>query len=279
MTARAISPALSEHLGQRLVIDNRPGAAGNIGTELVAKAQPDGHTLLVGNISTIAINPTAYASVLTFDIASELAPVTLIARIPNVLVSGVGFPPNTLRELIDYAKARPGQLNYSNPVGGISHLDMLEFMSKAGISMVNIPSKGGGSSAPAIIAGEIHCSMISAATVVPQVKGGRMKAFVVTAQRRLSDLPDVPTLAEAGFPGVGSEFWVGFFVPAKTPHEIVRRLHAAVLEVTQQPVVNQIFEKAQLPLAVSASPDEFRAFVKFETERYRRVIRENKLQF
>ena len=261
MTARAISPALSEHLGQRLVIDNRPGAAGDVGTELVAKAQPDGHTLLVGNISTIAINPTAYASLLTFDIASELAPVTLQSRGFQTCSCPVSdYPPNALRELIDYAKTQPGQLNYSNPVGGISHLDMLEFMSKAGISMVNIPSKGGGSSAPAIITGEIHCSMISAATVVPQVKGGRMKAFVVTAQRRLSDLPGCPTLAEAGFPGVGSEFWVGFFVvPAKTPHQIVRRLHAAVLEVTQQPVVNQIFEKAQLPLAVSASPDEFRA--------------------
>ena len=140
MTARAISPALSEHLGQRLVIDNRPGAAGNIGTELVAKAQPDGHTLLVGNISTIAINPTAYASLLTvhpFE-ANDVYPDRADS---DALVSGVGFLPNTLRELIDYAKARPGQLNYSNPVGGISHLDMLEFMSKAGISMVNIPSR------------------------------------------------------------------------------------------------------------------------------------------
>ena len=148
ITARALVPALSEYLGQQIVIDNRAGAAGNIGLELVAKAPPDGYTILFGNISTITINPTTYASVLKVDVAKELIPVTMLSRIPNLLVSGAGFPPNTMAELIDYSKVRQGQLNYSNPVGGVSHLDMLEFTARAGIRMVNVPSKGGGRRSP-----------------------------------------------------------------------------------------------------------------------------------
>ena len=279
ITARALAPALGEQLGQRIVIDNRAGAAGNIGVELAAKAQPDGYTILLGNISTNAVNPTTFASVLKFDIAAELTGVTMVARIPNVLVSGVAFPPNNLAELIDYTKARPGQLNYSNPVGGISHLDMIEFMAKAGISMVNVPSKGGGSSAAPIMAGEIHCSMISAVTVVPQIKAGRMKGFVTTAQRRLAELPETPTMAEAGFAGIGSEFWVAFFVPSKTPPAVVTRIHAAVARIAQQPQVKETFEKAGIPMVVSASPAEFQRYVAAEIKRYARIIKDNNVRF
>jgi tripartite-type tricarboxylate transporter receptor subunit TctC len=278
ITARALVPALSEHLGQQIVIDNRAGAAGNIGVELVAKAPPDGYTILFGNISTITINPTTYATVLKVDVEKDLIPVTLLSRIPNLLVSGAGFPPHTMAELIEYTKARPGQLNYSNPVGGVSHLDMLEFTARAGIRMVNVPSKGGGSSFASIIAGEIHFSFLSAATVIPQIKGGRMKAFVTTAQRRLPDVPEVPTMAEAGFPGGGSEFWIGFFVPAGTPRAVVDRLHAAVMHVTRQPQVKEAFDKVKVPMAISASPEEFRAFVQAETRRWAAVIRNNDIR-
>ncbi len=278
ITARALVPALSEHLGQQIVIDNRAGAAGNIGVELVAKAPPDGYTLLFGNISTITINPTTYASVLKVDVAKELIAVTMLSRIPNLLVSGSGFPPNSMAELIEYTKARPGQLNYSNPVGGVSHLDMLEFTARAGISMVNVPSKGGGSSFAPIIAGEIHFSFLSAATVIPQIKGGRMKAFVTTAQRRLADAPEVPTMAEAGFPGGGSEFWIGFFVPAGTPRAIIDRLHAAVLHVTRQPQVKDAFDKVKVPMVISASAEEFQDYVRSETKRWAAVIKSNNVK-
>ena len=278
ITARAIAPALADYLGQQIVVDTRPGAAGNIGVELAARSQPDGYTVLLGNISTNAINPTSFASVLKFDISKELTGVTMLSRIPNLLVSGAAFPPNNMAELIEYAKARPGQLNYSAVLGGISHLDMLEFTARAGITMVNVPSKGAGSSFAPVISGEIHCTFLNAATVTPQVKGGRMKAFVTTAQRRLADLPEIPTMAEAGFPGAGSEFWIGFFVPANTPRAIISRLHAAVVHVTQQQRVKDSFEKAKVPMAISGSPEEFQEYVRAETKRWAGVIKDNNVK-
>jgi tripartite-type tricarboxylate transporter receptor subunit TctC len=279
ISARIIAQPLTEALGQQFIVDNRPGAAGNIGMEIVARSQPDGYTIVVGNVSTNAINPTGFKSVLTFDPANDLAAVTLISRIPNLLVSSASFPPNTMKELIDYAKARPGQLNYSSPLGGYSHMDMLDFNAKAGLKMMNVPSRGAGASFAAIIAGEIHVSIINAATSTPQVKSGRMKAFATTAQKRLADLPEVPTMAEAGFPNTGSDLWVGLFVQAKTPRAIVNKLHATVARVTQQQSVRDGFIKAQVPMAVSASPEEFDAYVRGEVQRWARIIREHNVTF
>ncbi len=236
IVARIMAQGLAEVLGQQFVVDNRAGASGNIGVEMAVRALPDGYTMLINNVSTGAINPIAFASTLKYDSRKDLTGVALLASIPNLLVSGANFPPNTLKELIDYTKARPGQLNYSNPIGAYSHLDMLEFMAKAGIQMINVPSKGAGSSFAALIAGEIHFSFLNAATVTPQVKAGRMKAFVTTAKKRLPELPDVPTMAEAGFPGMGSVNWNGFFVPAKTPRAIIDKLAAATSQVLARAV-------------------------------------------
>lgn len=279
ISARIIAQPLTEEFGQQFIIDNRPGAAGNIGMEIVARSQPDGYNIVVGNVSTNAINPTGFKSVLKFDPVNDLAAVTLISRIPNLLVSGAGFPPNTMKELIDYVKARPGQLNYSSPLGGYSHMDMLDFNAKAGLKMVNIPSRGAGASFAAIIAGEIHASFMNAATSTPQVKGGRMKAFATTAQKRLADLPDVPTMTEAGFPNTGSDLWVGLYVPAKTPRAIIDKLHAAVAKAMQQQSVRDAFVKAQVPMAVSASPAEFEAFTRAEVQRWAKIIREHNVTF
>src|SRR3954466_13551775 len=146
IVARIMAQGLADVLGQQFGVDTRSGASGNIGVEMAVRSPPDGYTVVINNVSTGAINPIAFASTLKFDSTKELTGVALLASIPNLLVSGPNFPPNNLRELIDYAKARPGQLNYSNPIGAYSHLDMLEFMSKAGIQMVNVPSKGAGSS-------------------------------------------------------------------------------------------------------------------------------------
>jgi tripartite-type tricarboxylate transporter receptor subunit TctC len=278
IVARLLAPTLGEALGHSVIVDNRSGAAGNIAMEIVARAQPDGHTVLVSNVSTASINPILYAGTLKFDPLKELAGVTLLAAIPNLLVSGAGFPPATFKELLAYARARPGQLNYSTPLGGYSHLDMLDLSSRTGIKMVNIPSKGAGSSAASIISGEIHFSLANAASTTPQVKAGRMKAFATTAPRRLSDLPDVPTFTELGLAGVGSDNWNGLFVPARTPRAIVNRLHQATVEVLQRPAIVEAYAKVAVPVAVSRTPEEFDAFVRSEVTRWARIIKDNQIR-
>ncbi|MBC7779387.1 MAG: tripartite tricarboxylate transporter substrate binding protein [Proteobacteria bacterium] len=277
--ARILSGSLAEQLGQQFIVDNRAGASGNIGTEIVARAQPDGHTVLIGNVSTNAINPTAFAGTLSFDPVKELVGVTLISRIPNLLVAAATFPPKDFKELLAYARARPGQLNYSNPIGAYSHLDMLEFLTRAGIQMVNVPTKGAGATVAAVLNGEIHFYFTNAATVTPQVLGGRMKAYATSGAQRLADLPDVPTTTELGFPEVRGEIWVGSFVPAKTPVAIIERLNAVTVEATRRPEVRAQFEKARVPVTLSRSPEEFQAYVREETARWARIIKNNDVKF
>lgn len=277
--ARILSPALAEILGQQFVVDNRAGASGNIGTEIVAKAQPDGYAVLVGNVSTNAINPTGFAGTLSFDAAKDLVAVTLISRIPNLLVAAATFPPKDFKELLAYARARPGQLNYSNPIGAYSHSDMLDFLARTGLQMVNVPTKGAGATVSAVMSGEIHFYFTNAATVTPQVLGGRMRAYTTTGAQRLADLPDVPTTTELGLPTVRGEIWVGTFVPAKTPRAIVDRLNAATVQAANRPETRAHFDKARVPVTLSRSPEEFQAYVREETARWARIIKDNNVNF
>jgi tripartite-type tricarboxylate transporter receptor subunit TctC len=277
--ARVLSPALSEILGQQFVVDNRAGASGNIGTEIVARSQPDGHTVLVGNVSTNAINPTGFAGALSFDATKDLVAVTLISRIPNLLVAASNFPPKDFKELLAYARARPGQLNYSNPIGAYSHLDMLEFLARTGLKMENVPTKGAGATVAAVLSGEIHFYFTNAATVTPQVLGGRMKAYATTGPARLADLPDVPTTTELGLPTVRGEIWVGTFLPAKTPAAVIERLNTATVQATQRADTRSHFEKARVPVTLSKSPEDFQAYVREETARWARIIKDNNVKF
>jgi tripartite-type tricarboxylate transporter receptor subunit TctC len=276
--ARVLEPTLTKKLGQQLVVDNRSGAAGNIAVELVAQAQPDGYTILVGNISTNSINPLLFAERMKVNALKDLAPITKLVAIPNFILGSPKLPAETLKEALAYAKARPGQLNFQAPLGSYSHLDMLALTAAAGVKMVHLPSKGAGETVTAMLRGDIHITESNVASNIGAVKAGRVKAYAVTSEKRLPDMPDVPTMAEAGFPGIGSLNWNGLFVPARTPRPIVAKLHATSVASMKELDADGSLAKRQLPISLSASPEEFAAFVQSEAKRWEKIIRDNNVK-
>jgi tripartite-type tricarboxylate transporter receptor subunit TctC len=276
--ARVLEPNLSKRLGQQLVVDNRTGAAGNIAVELVAQAQPDGYTLLVGNISTNSINPLLFAGKTKVNALKDLAPITKLVAIPNFILGSPKLPAQTLKEALAYAKSRPGQLNFQAPLGSYSHLDMLALTGAVGVKMVHLPSKGAGETLAAILRGDIHITESNVASNIGAVKAGQIKAFAVTSEKRLPDMPEVPTMAEAGFPGIGSLNWNGLFAPARTPKAIVNKLHAMTVASMKELDGEGSLAKRQLPVSLSASPEEFAAFVQAEADKWRRIIKENNVK-
>jgi tripartite-type tricarboxylate transporter receptor subunit TctC len=278
IVARLLQPSLSKVLGQQVVVDNRPGAAGNIAAELVARATPDGYTIFMANVSVASINPILFPVKLIADLTKEIVGVTLLASIPDVLVARADFPPHTVKDLIEHINARPGKFNFGSVLGSYSHLAMLDFHSRVGMKMVHIPVAGGGQLVTSILNGEIHYSFINSASALPYVKAGRMKAFAVTAPKRLPEYPDTPTMAEAGYPGIEAANWMGIFVPAKTPRSIVDRLHSATIRAAQQPEVAAAFAKAGVPLVLSESPEDFRKFVSNQLKLWARIIKDNNIK-
>jgi tripartite-type tricarboxylate transporter receptor subunit TctC len=276
--ARVLEPNLSKRLGQQLVIDNRTGAAGNIAVELVAQSQPDGYTLLVGNISTNSINPFLFAKRIKADALRDLAPVTKLVAIPNFILGSPKLPAKTLREALAYAKERSGQLNFQAPLGSYSHLDMLALTAAAGVKMVHLPSKGAGETLSAMLRGDIHITESNVASNIGAVRDGRIRAYAVTAEQRLAELAEVPTMAEAGFPGIGSLNWNGVFAPAKTPRPILAKLHAQTVAAMKDLDADGSLARRQLPVSLSASPEEFAAFVQAEAKRWQKIIRENNVR-
>jgi tripartite-type tricarboxylate transporter receptor subunit TctC len=272
---RVLAPKLSEQLGKPIVLDHRPGAGGNIGVELVATAPPDGYTLLLGNISTNAINTILYAKRIKVDTNKALTGVTLLASIPSVIIGSPRVPATTLKEAIAYARERPGQLNFIGNTGSYSHLDMLALMAAAGIKLVHIPSKGAGETLPGLMRGEVHITESNVASNLGAIQAGQIKAYAVTSTQRLRELPDVPTLAESGFPGIGSMLWTGLFAPTRTPKPVLDKLFAATVSVLREPQLKDYLEKRTFSVEPSASPAEFNAFVQAEVKRWEKIIREN----
>jgi tripartite-type tricarboxylate transporter receptor subunit TctC len=278
IVARILGPKMYERMGQPIVIDNRPGAAGNLAMEIVAQAQPDGYTLFVGNISTNSINPILFKSKAGIDAGRDLAGITLLASIPNLIIVGPKLPASTLKEAIAYAKGRPGQLNYSAPLGSYSHLDMLAFQRAAGIKLVHLPSKGAGETLGLLMRGETHLTESNVASNLGAIRAGQIKAVATTATKRLSELPDVPTMAEAGFPGIGSLNWNGLFAPRKTPKAVIDKLHSVAVAIMSEPDMQDFMAKRAIPVAVSASPAEFDAYVRSERERWTKVVNDNNVK-
>jgi tripartite-type tricarboxylate transporter receptor subunit TctC len=276
--ARMIEPRMSRSFGQQIVVDNRPGAAGNIAVELTAQAQADGYTLLMGNISTNSINPILFAKQMKVSAIKDLTGVTKLVAIPNFILGSPKLVANSLKDAIAYAKAHPGQLNYQAPLGSYSHLDMLAFTAAAGIRMVHLPSRGAGETLPALLRGDIHITESNVASNIGAVRAGQIKAFAVTADKRLTEMPGVPTMAEAGFPGIGSLNWNGIFAPAGTPKPVIARLHTAAVAAMKELEAEGLLVKRQTPISISASPEEFNAYVRSEMERWEKIITDNNVK-
>ena len=270
--ARLLGQRVSESVGQPVVVDNKPGAGGNIGADAVAKSMPDGYTILMGAVATHAINPTLYASI-PYDAARDFIPVTQIASTPNVLVVNPSVPAANVREFIAYAKANPGKLNFgSGSTGSAGHLAGELFKTQAGLEMTHVPYKGAAPAMNDLIGGQIQLMFDNLASALGQVRAGRVRALAVTTPRRSALAPDLPTIAESGLPGFDINTWFGIFVPANTPREVVDRLHAEFARALAMPDVKE----RMLTLGaepVGNTPAEFAAYIRAEGDKYARVIK------
>jgi len=273
--ARIVQPKLGEVLGQPIVIENRPGASGNIGMEAAARSAPDGYTVYLGNIGTIAINPGVFPN-LSVDPVKDFVAVTQVDDVPGVLVAHPAFPPNSVKEFVDYVKANPGKVNYASPGSGSQNRLEMENLRRAagGMQMVHIPYKGGaGPAVAALAAGETNVMFVTASSAMPLIKAGRLKVFGVTAPKRVAALPDVPTMEEAGYSGFGGGSWQGFFVPAGTPKEIVERLYAAAVETMKSRDVMERLAHGGVEPVTSASPAAFAEYVAQQVQHWTRAAK------
>jgi tripartite-type tricarboxylate transporter receptor subunit TctC len=272
---RIMQPKMVQELGQQVVIDNRAGASGNIGVEAAAKATPDGYTLLLGNVGTMAINPSIYPKFPIKPVRAFTA-ITQVVDVPVALAAHPSLPARTMKEFIDYAKARPGQLNYGSAgAGSNGRLEMEQFMRAAGINVVQIPYKGGaGAAATALVGGEVSVAFVSLASVMPHVRSGRLKILGVSAARRVAALPDVPTMPELGYKEMTSGSWQGVYVPAGTPRPAVDRLFAAVTRVMADAEVAKRIGDSGAEIIVSKSPEDFAGFMKVQNARFAQVVKQ-----
>mgnify|MGYP003340271170 FL=1 len=275
VTARLIVQPLSEALGQRVIIDNRPGANGVLATEVTAKSPPDGYTLLMVNLGH-TVNPGLYKK-LPFDTLRDFSAITLVVMLTNILVVHRSLPVKSLPEFVRLAKARPGAINYgSGGHGASSHLAVELFAKTAGIDLVHVAYKSGGLSGVALLAGEVAVSFNTIPSTLSYVKSGRLRALGVSSPKRSMSVPDVPTIAEMGYPGFSASGLSGLVAPAGTPAEAIDRIHADVVKVLKQPaVVERSVALGMDP--VGNTPAEFTQFIKADLEKWTRLTRELKL--
>ena len=270
--ARLMAQALSERLGQQVIVDNQGGAGGNIGSGVAAKAAPDGYTLLMGTVGTHAINASLYAS-MPFDHIGDFTPLSRIAMVPNLLVANPEQPFKTVAELIEYAKANPGKLNYASSGNGTSiHLSAELFKTMTGVDMVHVPYKG---SAPAItdlLGNQVAIMFDNLPSAIQHVKAGKLVPLAVTAAKRAPELPDTPTIAESGLDGYEATSWFGLFVPAGTPEPVVGKLNEAIQEALAEPaMVEKIRAVGGEPHPESSA--EFAEFIEAETTKWGKVVK------
>ena len=271
--ARIVTNKMSEQLGQQMVIDNRGGAGGIIGVEVVSRATADGYTLLVGAPSSMIIATFTYRQV-PFNWSRDFAPISLIVNAEGVLVVHPAVAARSVKELLALAKAQPGKLNMASAgIGSSSHLAGIMFTSLAGIDTVHVPYKGGGPMAAAVVAGEAQWLIAPAASVVGQIKGGRLRALGLTSKQRSPLMPDLPTIDEAGVPGYEYTSWNAFFAPRSTPPAVVNQLHAVIQKVLADNEVKQQYANQGLYPLGSESADEFARFYRADYERVEKLVK------
>lgn len=270
LVARPLAKKFSETLGQSVVVDNRPGAGSVIGTDLVAKAAPDGYTLLAVAAS-VTMSPSLYR--LPFDPVRDLAAISQLTSLPNILVVNPSLPVNSVGELIAYAKARPNQLNYgSSGVATGTHLSMELLMYMTGIRLTHVPYKGGSLNVNALIAGETQVNFSTISTALPHVKSGRLRALAVSTAKRSAAAPEVPTIAESGVRDYDYSSWIGLLAPAGTPAAVIARLNAESIKAIHSPGMKSILA-VEASDAVGNSPAQFQAIVRTEVARWQKVVR------
>jgi tripartite-type tricarboxylate transporter receptor subunit TctC len=273
--ARTLQEPLARDLGQPIVIDNRPGAGSSIAAEHVAKSAPDGYTLLIASPSSILVNPLLSPNN-PFQPLKELAPVSKVSASPLVVAVHPSLGVGSLGELIDYAKKNPGKLNYaSSGNGSAPHLAAVLFRRVAGIDMVHVPYKGGAPAVQSLLSGDTQLSFATPPSVLPLVQAGRLRALAVTSRLATPLVPGVPGMAEAGLPGYEISFWYGFFVPAGTPGEVIRRLYAATSQALRVPGVGQTLAREGTEVSGSSSPEEFAAFVAGDAQLWSRLVKDS----
>jgi len=277
--ARAVAPELSKALGQQFIVENRAGAGGNIGADLVAKSAPDGYTVLMGTVGTHGINKALYTR-LAYDPQKDFAPITLVAGVPNVMVMNTETAKtlgiNSVPDFIRYAKAHPGKLNMASSGNGTSiHLAGELFKSMTGIYMAHIPYSGSGPAMMAMVAGNVDVMFDNLPSAMPQIKGGKLKAFAVTSAERSAALPDLPTIAEAGGPslkGFDASSWFGLLAPAGTPPDIVKRMQEEVAKALNTPAMKEKL-LAQGAIPSGNTPQQFTDFINAEHEKWAKVVK------
>ena len=273
---RTVGEQLSAQLGQPVVVDNRPGAAGRLATEMLVRAEPDGHTLLVGGVGPLSISPGLYAR-LPYDAARDFAPITVAAEIINVMVVNAGIGVTSPRQFIDWAKKRQEVRFGSSGPGQFDHLLGEFFKRETGLPMTHVPYKGGGPALVDMISGDLHLMFATYVTAVPHIRGGRLRALAVSTPKRQSVLSDLPAVSET-IPGFGASNWNGIFAPARTPKSIVDRLFREVQKALQHPEVKKRQNAVGIEPGGSASPQDFAKYIREDTARWARIIRDARIK-
>ena len=269
---RLFAAKLGERMGQPFLVENRPGAGTMIGTEAAAKSPPDGYTILLSSIATHALSPNLYSRV-PYDPIKDFAPITLLGIAPTVLVINQEVPAKSLQELISLAKSKPGTLAYASGGNGTPpHINAEVFKAVAGVDLLHVAYKGGGPALTDLIAGRVHVMLDTAASAMPHVRAGKLRALALSAPKRSAEYPDLPTFAEAGLPAYDTNAWYSMHAPAGTPPEVVRRLNGELVAILKDPDILARFKQLSTD-PVGNTPEEFASFLKAELDKYARIIK------